>query len=160
VARVLLGLGGNVGDVRLTFERAVAALCERGDVRLVARSSDYQTPPWGITDQPAFVNACVLVETALEPHALLRLARGVEAKLGRDRTRETRWGPRTLDIDILAYDAEVLDAPDLQLPHPRMAERAFVMVPAAEIAPNWSIGGQTIADLAGRLDSGGILRLT
>ena len=159
MALVLLGLGGNLGDVSLTFERALAALCGRGDPRLVARSFDYQTPPWGVTDQPAFINACVLVETALEPHGLLGLTRALEAKFGRDRARETRWGPRTLDIDILAYGGVSLDTPDLQLPHPRMTERAFVMIPAAEIAWDWSIAGRTIRDHSARLDAGGIVRL-
>ena len=159
MAEALLGLGGNLGDVRLTFDHALEALCEDGDVRLVARSSDYQTPPWGVTDQPAFINACLRVETALEPHALLRRTRGVETMFGRDRARETRWGPRTLDIDILAYGQARIDTPDLQLPHPRMLERAFVLIPLAEIAPDWLIDRKSISAHAVRLDSGGIVRL-
>ena len=158
-AEALLGLGGNVGDVRATFERALAALCADGAVRLAARSCDYQTPPWGVTDQPAFINACARVETALEPHALLARTRAVETLFGRDRAHETRWGPRTLDIDILAYGPARLDAPDLQLPHPRMLERAFVMIPLAEIAPDWRIAGKAIRDYAAGLDAGGIVRL-
>jgi len=159
MAEALLGLGGNVGDVRMTFARAVGALCEDGAVRLVARSSDYQTPPWGVTDQPAFINACLRVETAMAPHALLARTRALETTFGRDRAHETRWGPRTLDIDILAYGQARLQAPDLQLPHPRMIERAFVMIPLAQIAPDWRIAGQTIAAHAASLDSGGIVRL-
>src|ERR1700757_1494890 len=96
----LLALGGNLGPVRETFDRALAMLCEAGDVRVTARSSDYATPPWGVTDQPAFVNLCIAIETNLSPLALLARAQQVERALGRDRRREVRWGPRTADIDI------------------------------------------------------------
>src|ERR1700686_1041967 len=104
MAEALVGLGGNVGCVRTTLDRAVAALCDGREVRLVARSSDYRTPPWGVTDQPAFVNLGLVVETALSPRALLARALAVEAALGRDRAKERRWGPRTVDIDLIAYD--------------------------------------------------------
>ena len=131
MTEALLGLGGNVGDVRTTLDRAVAALCDGRDVRLVARSSDYRTPPWGVTDQPAFVNLALVVETALAPRALLERALAIEAAFGRDRAREQRWGPRTLDIDIIAYDAIETHEPGLTLPHPRGLERAFVLAPLA-----------------------------
>lgn len=159
MAEALIGLGGNVGDVRETLDRAVAAFCDGAEVRLLARSADYETPPWGVTDQPAFVNLCLRVATDRPPRDLLRRALAVEASLGRDRASARRWGPRPVDIDILAYGDVVLDEPDLHLPHPRMAERAFVLVPLAEIAPDWVIGGVRVADLAARIDASGVTRL-
>ncbi len=97
----LVALGGNVGDARATIARAIARFCD-GPVRLLARSSDYRTPPWGVTDQPVFINACIAVETALSPADLLARALTVEKSLGRDRASEQRWGPRAIDIDLLA----------------------------------------------------------
>jgi 2-amino-4-hydroxy-6-hydroxymethyldihydropteridine diphosphokinase len=159
MAEAVLALGGNVGDVRKTLDRAVAMLCNGREVRLIARSSDYRTPPWGVTDQPAFVNRCLVVETALSPRALLARALEVEASLGRKRAKERRWGPRTIDIDLIAYDDVTIDEPDLTLPHPRALERAFVLAPLAEIAPDRMIAGTRVADALARLDSGGIERL-
>ncbi|MPZ56956.1 MAG: 2-amino-4-hydroxy-6-hydroxymethyldihydropteridine diphosphokinase [Rhizobiales bacterium] len=155
----LLALGGNIGDARPTLDRAVAMLCEAGDVRLVAASSDYRTPPWGVVDQPPFINRCLVVETALPPIALLERAQAVELMLGRDRSRERRWGPRTVDIDILAYDDLVLDEPRLTLPHPRLCERAFVLVPLAEIAGDRVIAGVKVRDALAGVDRAGIERL-
>ena len=103
-----------------------ALLCDGEIVRLIARSSDYRTPPWGVVDQPPFVNLCLVVETALSPHELLERALRVERVRGRDRQHERRWGPRPVDIDILAYDDLTMDEEDLTLPHPRLFERAFV----------------------------------
>jgi 2-amino-4-hydroxy-6-hydroxymethyldihydropteridine diphosphokinase len=159
MAEALLGLGGNLGDVRTTLDRAVRALCDGPEVRLVARSSDYRTPPWGVTDQPPFVNLAIVVETALMPRALLDRALRVEAMFGRDRTRELRWGPRTLDIDIIAYDELEIAEPGLTLPHPHLFERVFVLAPLAEIAPDRKIKGSTIAEALARLDRGGIEKL-
>ena len=159
MAEALIALGGNIGDVRATLERAVGLLCDGGAVRLVARSSDYRTPPWGVLNQPPFINSCLVVDTSLTPHALLDLARRIERMLGRDRANEQRWGPRTVDIDLIAYDDAVIDDPDLQLPHPRALVRAFVLVPLAEIAPDRTIGGTTVRDALARLDAGGIERL-
>src|SRR6266545_4163499 len=120
MAEALLGLGGNVGDVRATLNEAVALFVDGKDVKLAARSSDYRTPPWGVTDQPPFVNLAIAVATTLSPRALLTRALNVERALDRDRTRERRWGPRTIDIDLLAYDDLTLDEPALTLPHPRL----------------------------------------
>jgi 2-amino-4-hydroxy-6-hydroxymethyldihydropteridine diphosphokinase len=158
-AEVLLTLGGNIGDVRATFERAIAMLCGDGAVRLLARSSDYRTPPWGVADQPAFINAAIIVATSLKPHALLARAQGIERTLGRDRASERRWGPRPIDIDILAYDDVTLRKPDLTLPHPHLFERAFVLVPLAEIASDRVVDGRRIADALAALDVGGIEKL-
>jgi 2-amino-4-hydroxy-6-hydroxymethyldihydropteridine diphosphokinase len=155
----ILALGGNVGDTRSAFDRAIAMLCEDGRVRLLARSSDYQTPPWGVTDQPPFINAVIAVETALSPHELLAHAQTVERAFGRDRNREARWGPRTLDIDLIAYDDMTLASPNLTLPHPRLFERAFVLVPLAEIAPDRTIAGIRVRDALTGIDRSGIEKL-
>jgi 2-amino-4-hydroxy-6-hydroxymethyldihydropteridine diphosphokinase len=160
MAEALLGLGGNVGDVRDTLDRAVAMLCAQGDIRLTARSSDYRTPPWGVENQAPFVNAAVAVATALSPQDLLARTQAVERTLGRDRARERRWGPRPVDIDILAYDDAALDTADLTLPHPRLFARAFVLVPLAEIRPARTIAGIRVRDALAKLDTAGIEKLT
>jgi 2-amino-4-hydroxy-6-hydroxymethyldihydropteridine diphosphokinase len=154
-----MAFGGNVGDVRATFDRAIALLCDGEAVQLVARSSDYRTPPWGVTDQPPFINAVIAVATVLPPHDLLVRALKVERALGRDRNAERRWGPRTLDIDLLAYDDLTLDDADLTLPHPRLFERAFVLVPLAEIAAERVIGGTSVREARSRTDVDGIEKL-
>ena len=109
MAEALVGFGGNVGDVRDTLDRAVRAFCDGREVRLLARSSDYRTPPWGVADQPSFVNLCIAIETGLAPRALLARALALECGFGRDRAKEQRWGPRRVDIDLLAYDDVELD---------------------------------------------------
>jgi 2-amino-4-hydroxy-6-hydroxymethyldihydropteridine diphosphokinase len=159
MAEALVGLGGNIGEVRPTLDRAVAALCDGSDVRLVAQSSDYATPPWGVVDQPPFVNRCIAVATGLTPRALLDRALAVERTLGRDRGREQRWGPRPIDIDILDYDDIALEEQGLTLPHPRLFERAFVLVPLAEIVPDRVIAGVRVRDALARIDTQGIERL-
>jgi 2-amino-4-hydroxy-6-hydroxymethyldihydropteridine diphosphokinase len=160
MAEALIALGGNIGNVRDTLDRAVAALCDGCDVTLVSRSSHYRTPPWGLLDQPAFVNACLRITTTLAPHALLERAHTVERALGRDRSQELRWGPRPVDIDLIAYDAVTIEEPGLTLPHPRLFERAFVLVPLAEIAPDWVINGVRIRDALARVDRANIERLS
>ncbi len=160
MAEALLALGGNLGDARETLDRAIAEFCNGSAVRLLARSSDYRTPPWGVEDQPPFVNLCIAVETLLPPHALLDRAQAVERSFGRNRATEQRWGPRTLDIDLLAYDALVIDDPDLILPHPRLWERAFVLVPLAEIVPDRLIAGVRVRDALAKLDRTGIEKLS
>ncbi len=159
MASVLIALGGNVGDVRATFERAIADICAMAQATLEARSSDYATPPWGDERQARFVNACIEIETALDPHALLSLLQRIERKLGRDRAKERRWGPRTLDLDIIAYDDLSLQDPELTLPHPRLFERAFVLVPLAEIAPDRKIAGRRVGDALALASTDGIERL-
>jgi 2-amino-4-hydroxy-6-hydroxymethyldihydropteridine diphosphokinase len=159
VAEALLALGGNVGDSRAILDRAVTLLCDGTDIVLRARSSDYRTPPWGDEAQPPFINLCIAVTTALAPHALLDRAQAVERTLGRDRDRERHWGPRTADIDILTYDDITLADPDLTLPHPHLFERAFVLVPLAEIAGDRVVAGRRIGDALAQLDTRGIERL-
>src|SRR3981189_2677078 len=125
---VLVELGRNVGDVRATFQKAISNICGMTQAALLARSSDYSTPPWGNEAQPPFINACIEIETGLDPHALLFTLHKIESKFGRDRARERRWGPRTLDLDLIAYDDVAMQKPELTLPHPRALERAFVLV--------------------------------
>ncbi|MEL6437580.1 MAG: 2-amino-4-hydroxy-6-hydroxymethyldihydropteridine diphosphokinase, partial [Pseudomonadota bacterium] len=127
---------------------------ELPDTRLVAVSPLYKTPPWGITTQNWFLNACVAIETRLSPHALLRTVIAIEKDAGR--VRDMRWGPRTLDIDVLTYGNLALMTPDLTIPHARMLERAFVMVPLADIAPDLRIGDMTAEAIAQTLDTEGM----
>lgn len=159
MADALLGLGGNIGDVRATLDSAVALLCDGAQVRLLARSSDYRTAPWGVSEQPPFINLCLRVATILSPHDLLRRALEVERTLGRDRAAGLRWGPRTVDIDLLAYDDLALDEPDLRLPHPLIGQRAFVLIPLAEIAPERMIAGRSVRALAASVATDGVERL-
>jgi 2-amino-4-hydroxy-6-hydroxymethyldihydropteridine diphosphokinase len=159
MADVLIALGGNVGDVRTTFRKAIANICGMAQAALLARSSDYVTPPWGEENQARFVNACIEIETSLDPHALLFTLHKVEKQFGRDRAREQRWGPRPLDLDILTYDDVSLQKPELTLPHPRLFERAFVLVPLAEIVPDRLIGGRSVRAALAQLSTEGIERL-
>jgi 2-amino-4-hydroxy-6-hydroxymethyldihydropteridine diphosphokinase len=130
-----LGLGANVGDALETLTSAVYALADTDGVAVEDVSGIYETAPWGGVDQPPFLNAVVRIVTALPPHELLEECQLTEAAFGRDRDREVRWGPRPLDIDVLLYGDEVLDTPELTIPHPRLAERAFVLVPLLEVFP-------------------------
>jgi 2-amino-4-hydroxy-6-hydroxymethyldihydropteridine diphosphokinase len=129
--RAWLGLGANLGDPIATLNEAKARLARIG--RVTAESSLYRTPPWGVVDQPPFVNAALALETALDPEALLAALKALERALGR--VASVRWGPRALDVDILDYEGVRRDDPALTIPHPRMLERAFVLVPLAEIEP-------------------------
>ena len=159
MASALIALGGNVGVVRETFKKAIVNICGMAQAALAARSSDYATPPWGEEDQARFINACIEIDTSLDPHALLFVLHKVEQKFGRDRATERRWGPRTLDLDLIAYDSVSIDKPELTLPHPRLFERAFVLVPLAEIAPERIIAGTRVGDALARIDTTGVRRL-
>jgi 2-amino-4-hydroxy-6-hydroxymethyldihydropteridine diphosphokinase len=129
-----IGIGSNSGDAEANVRRAFERLAETGTV--LARSSLYHTAPWGVTAQPPFVNAAALVDTELDPHGLLAMLQRIESDAGRVTT--FRWGPRVLDLDILAYDgARIADA-GLTIPHPRLNERAFALVPLAEIDPRYA----------------------
>jgi 2-amino-4-hydroxy-6-hydroxymethyldihydropteridine diphosphokinase len=159
MADVLIALGGNVGDVRATFQKAIGNICGMTQGALLARSSDYATLPWGELDQAHFINACIEIETSLDPHALLFTLHKIEKKFGRDRGNETRWGPRTLDLDLIAYDDVSIDKPELTLPHPRLFERAFVLVPLLEIVPDRRIAGRELKAALAGLSTEGIERL-
>jgi len=159
MAEALIALGGNVGNVRDTLDRAIAAFCDGVAVRLLKRSSDYRTPPVGVTDQPPFVNCAIVAATELPPPALLARAQSVEAQFGRNRSQERHWGPRTLDIDLIAYDDLAMDTSELTLPHPRALERAFVLLPLADLVPERRISGVRIKNALARLDQTGIDKL-
>jgi 2-amino-4-hydroxy-6-hydroxymethyldihydropteridine diphosphokinase len=134
-ATAFLGLGTNVGDRLETITSCLFVLDDTAGIAVEDVSGVYETAPWGVEDQDPFLNAVVRVRTSLSPRALLEDCHRTEAAFGRDRDREERWGPRTLDIDLLLYDDLVLDEPDLVVPHPRLAERAFVLVPLMEVDP-------------------------
>ena len=140
------GLGSNIGDKPANIRAALALLEARGVAALTAVSSIYQTPPWGYLEQESFANACALASTSLDPAALLAAVKGIEADMGRVET--IRWGPRLIDIDILFYGDAPLSTPDLVLPHKELFNRAFVLVPLAEIAPGLKLGGRSIAEAA------------
>jgi 2-amino-4-hydroxy-6-hydroxymethyldihydropteridine diphosphokinase len=146
VARAHLGLGSNEGDRLANLQRAVDILASTTGIRVLRSSRVYETEPVGGPPQPDYLNAVVEVETDLPPLDLLHACRHAEGVLGR--TREVRWGPRTLDVDVLTYDREEIDAPDLTIPHPRMHERAFVLVPLLELDADPTLpGGRRIGDL-------------
>jgi 2-amino-4-hydroxy-6-hydroxymethyldihydropteridine diphosphokinase len=120
MAEALLGLGGNVGEVRAALDEAVALLADGKDTTLRSASSQYLTPPWGVLEQPRFTNMAIAVDTTLSARALLERAMNIESAFDRDRYRERRWGPRPVDIDLLSYDNLVVNEPGLILPHPRL----------------------------------------
>jgi 2-amino-4-hydroxy-6-hydroxymethyldihydropteridine diphosphokinase len=141
-----LGLGSNIGDKPANIRRALTLLAERKAVEITAVSSIYRTAPWGYLEQDAFANACALARTYLSPAALLVEAKTIEAEMGREKT--IRWGPRLIDIDILFYGDLPLAEPDLILPHKELFNRAFVLVPLAEVAPGLIIAGRSVTDAA------------
>ena len=134
MAVIFLGLGTNLGSREENLSAAREQLAAK--TRLLRGSSVYETEPWGYREQPAFLNQVLQLETDLSPQRLLRFVKRVERALGR--TKTFRYGPRLIDIDILFYDQSVINTRQLQIPHPRLAERAFVLVPLAEIAPDWA----------------------
>jgi dihydroneopterin aldolase/2-amino-4-hydroxy-6-hydroxymethyldihydropteridine diphosphokinase len=149
--RAVVALGSNLGDREATLRSAVAALREASGVEVEACSPVYETDPVGGPDQPAYLNAVVLLRTTLPPRALLHACQRVEDDHGR--VREERWGARTLDIDVVSYDAVVAADAELALPHPRARERAFVLVPWAAVEPGATLpgpGGGPVAGLARR----------
>ena len=137
-----IGLGANLGDAAATLREAIAELARLPRTELLRASRLYRTPAWGVTEQPDFINAVALVETALPPRDLLDALLAIERSFGRTRLDGERWGPRTLDLDLLLYDDAVIDRPHLQIPHPRLHLRAFVLVPLTEIAPELRLSGR------------------
>lgn len=152
--RAAIGLGSNLGDRQAQITLALDSLAMHPQIDIVAVSALYETPPWGKTDQPAFLNAAVLVETGLAPRTLLEAVLGIERSLGR--LRNELWGPRTIDLDILVYGEETVDEPGLTIPHPRIHERAFVIKPLADIAPDIVIAGRSVKDWLATLDTSDI----
>lgn len=141
-----LGLGTNLGDRAAQLAKALLRLDAVDGIHLEAVSPVYRTAPWGVEDQPDFLNLCVQIETGLAPEALLAVCKAVEAAMGRQ-VRE-RWGPREIDVDILLMAGTEMETPELTLPHPRMLQRRFVLAPLADLVPDWIVGGQTIEEHA------------
>jgi len=153
-----LGLGSNLGDRRGNLRQAVELLAQVPGVVVRRRSSLYENPPVGYEAQPDFLNAVVEIETSLSPRALLEALQAIENRLGRERT--IRWGPRTMDLDLLLFEGVRLDEEGLTLPHPRLCERAFVLVPLAELAPDWPLpDGRTAGQAAEEVKADADLRL-
>ncbi|MEW9625283.1 2-amino-4-hydroxy-6-hydroxymethyldihydropteridine diphosphokinase [Rhodanobacter geophilus] len=149
-----IALGGNLGDPRRQLLEAMDALGRLPATRLLRRSRLYRTPPWGVLEQPPFLNAAALLDTGLAPHELLDALLAIEQRAGR--VRAERNGPRTLDLDLLHMDGVQLDDEHLTLPHPRIAERAFVLLPLADLAPDLQLPGQgRVADLLAVADTQG-----
>lgn len=153
-----IALGSNLGDSRAILEEAISILAATPGITLLAKSSWYQTLAVG-PPQPDYINGCALVQVAFSPQVLLETLLAIEAQKGRIRTE--RWGARSLDLDLLLYDDLILDTPTLTIPHPRMRERAFVLVPLAEIALNWidPVTGKAIMELVKAVDCTGVKKL-
>ena len=140
-----VGLGGNLGDPVATLGAALQALDEVQDTRLLRASRLYRTPAWGLEQQPDFINAVAMLETRLAAQALLESLFVIERRHGRVREAEQRWGPRTLDLDLLLYGDAMIDEPGLRVPHPYLHERAFALLPLLEIAADVEIPGRGLA---------------
>ncbi|MBB5876551.1 2-amino-4-hydroxy-6-hydroxymethyldihydropteridine diphosphokinase [Xanthomonas sp. 3498] len=153
-----IGLGGNLGDAAATLRAALAALDTLPQTRLLRASQLYRSPAWGREDQPDFINAAALVATTLPAPVLLQSLLDLESRHGRQRLPGERWGPRTLDLDLLLYAEAVIDLPGLQVPHPFLHQRAFVLLPLAEIAAEAVVPGHgTVRDVRDRIETGGIV---
>ncbi len=153
--RCAIALGSNLGDSRSILMGAIERLQTSPEIELIAVSSWYRTAPIGPL-QPDYLNGCATLQTGLTPLELLNILHAIEAAFGR--VRQEIWGARTLDLDLLLYEQEIIDTPALQLPHPRMTERAFVLVPLAEIAPDWldPRSGESIDTLCHKLEYSGV----
>jgi 2-amino-4-hydroxy-6-hydroxymethyldihydropteridine diphosphokinase len=158
VTLAYVALGSNLGDPRQQVLDAMEALARLPGTRLLKRSQLYRTPPWGVLEQPPFINAAVQLDSSLSPHGLLDALIEIEQSAGR--VRAQRNGPRTLDLDLLYVDGVQLDDERLTLPHPRMTERAFVLLPLHDLAPSLQLPGRgSVAELLARLDLAGCERL-
>ena len=149
----IVALGSNIGDTRANMAQALTLLCADGVVGIVTRSRDFKTPPWGITDQPWFANACASVRTALDAHALLERCLDVERQMGRVRLQ--KWGPRIIDLDVLVHNQGAIAEADLELPHPRITERAFVLAPLADVDPDLVLNGKSVREWLAQTDTTG-----
>ena len=158
-AKIALGLGSNLGNSCQTLQLAAQRLGELDKLTVIQMSSMYATKPIG-PPQPDYINACLVAETVFSPFELLEQLQQLEQTF--DRVRLERWGPRTLDLDVLLWEDQQINSAMLQVPHPRMAERGFVLAPLAEIAPNWRhpVLGQAIAELLKTVDCSGVRKLS
>lgn len=156
--RVYLGIGGNIGERKKNIDDAISLLDNNPKINITKISSYYETEPIGYKDQAWFINAVVEAETDFDPFSLLDICNDIENKL--KRVRLIHWGPRTIDIDILLYDDLVLNEEKLTIPHPRMKERAFVIVPLEEIVPDMMLGNEKIHEAAKRLNNQEIRKFT
>lgn len=160
-ATCFIGLGANLGDAQSAVRAGIDALSRLRSTRLLRASGLYRTPAWGVTEQPEFINAVAMVETSLAPAALLAELLAIERQAGRDREQGMRWGPRTLDLDLLLYGDRVIDEPGLRVPHPHLHERAFALMPLLEIAPDAVIPGIGAGrDVLARMETAGVQALT
>lgn len=158
--RVFISIGSNLGDRAANCKDAVRRLASDNRVRVVRESALYETEPWGVVDQGPFINSAIEIETGITPRSLFELLKSIEAAMGR--TRGERWGPRVIDLDILLCDGLKIDEEGLKVPHPSIAERAFVLVPLNEIAPGLvhPVLGRTVSELLRELpDKSGVTRL-
>ena len=155
---IYLGLGTNLGDRVANLQAALAGLAR--EMAVTAVSPIYQTPPWGVTDQPDFLNLCLVAQTDLSPTELLTFVKSLEVEIGREPAK--RWGPRLIDIDLLFYANQIIETETLIMPHPQIAERAFVLRPLADVAPDFvhPVLGKTIAELCDVVDDEGIRPFT
>jgi len=153
MAIVYISLGTNLGDRQNNMLTVVALLAERVG-KILALSALYETEPWGYENQEAFLNLCISIETSLSPYELLESLQTIELEL--DRVRKIHWGPRTIDIDILLFDDIICEDDKLTIPHPRMSERAFVLIPLYDIEKNLIIDGIKLEDLINKIDTRGI----
>jgi 2-amino-4-hydroxy-6-hydroxymethyldihydropteridine diphosphokinase len=155
VAIAYVALGSNLSDPAMQVRNALIELGRIEATQLIAHSRLFRSPPWGKPGQPEFVNAVARLRTSLEPRALLNAMLAIEAAAGR--IRMERWGPRILDLDLLLFADRIIDEPGLHVPHPRLSERAFVLLPLADIAPTLQIDGMgSVAELAGKVDCSGV----
>jgi 2-amino-4-hydroxy-6-hydroxymethyldihydropteridine diphosphokinase len=146
-----VGLGGNLGETEATLRAALKALDAVPETRLLRASRLYRTPAWGMEQQPDFINAVAMLETRLDAQLLLESLFAIERRHGRVREAELRWGPRTLDLDLLLYGDALIDEPGLRVPHPHLHERAFALLPMLEIAADVEIPGLGLAQNAASL---------
>ncbi len=158
-SRCAIALGANLGAPQTTLEAALVALDRTPQIQLESHSSWYRTMAIG-PPQPDYINGCAILQTSLSPRSLMQTLLEIENQFGR--IRRERWGARTLDLDLLLFDDVIMDSIDLTIPHPRMGDRAFVLIPLAEIAPHWRdpIAGQTIQILARKIAAQGVHKIT
>jgi 2-amino-4-hydroxy-6-hydroxymethyldihydropteridine diphosphokinase len=159
MSEALLSLGSNIGDRRHNIAEAVKRIDQITGVTVIVGSPLYKTRPVGPVAQDDFINGALRISTSMDAEALMDECLAIEAAMGRDRSSSVRWGPRIIDIDLILFDQLACNSEKLILPHPRFRERAFVLVPLADIAPDWVVDGQNLRDLADRIDRQGVERL-